>query len=48
MGPFIAEDVKLSIESIPQVQKVEVEFVFEPAWDQSRMSEEAKLDLGML
>lgn len=26
----------------------EVKLVFDPPWDQSRMSEEAKLDLGLL
>ncbi|MDR3219031.1 MAG: iron-sulfur cluster assembly protein [Dysgonamonadaceae bacterium] len=45
---FIAEDVKMSIESITGVQNVEVKIVFEPEWHKDMMSEEAKLELGFL
>ena len=34
--------------SIDGVKGVNVNLVFEPAWDQSMMSEEAKLELGLL
>jgi metal-sulfur cluster biosynthetic enzyme len=30
------------------IEEVEVELVFDPPWDQSRMSDEAKLQLGLL
>jgi metal-sulfur cluster biosynthetic enzyme len=30
------------------VRAVKVDVVFDPPWDQSRMSEAAKLELGML
>ncbi|MDR1632857.1 MAG: iron-sulfur cluster assembly protein [Dysgonamonadaceae bacterium] len=45
---FIAEDVKMRIESIPEIKNVEVKIVFEPEWHQGLMSEEAKLELGFL
>jgi metal-sulfur cluster biosynthetic enzyme len=33
---------------VPGIEDVEVEVVVEPPWDPSRMSEAAKLQLGML
>lgn len=47
MGPVLAGDVKQKILSLPTVTDVEVELVFEPPWDRSMMSDEAKLELGM-
>ena len=34
--------------AIPQVNKVNVKLVFDPPWDQSMLTEEAKLELGLL
>ena len=48
MGPVIIQDVEQAIMSIPQVYKVDVELVFDPPWDSEMMTEEAKLELGML
>lgn len=48
MGPVIAHDAKQRILAIPGVTNVDIEIVFEPAWDQSMMSDVAKLELGML
>ena len=45
---FILEDVRQKIESIDGVKSVEVNVVFEPEWDRDMMTEEAKLELGML
>ena len=39
--------VQEAIQQIPNVGKVTVELVFEPPWDPSRMSDEAKLQLNM-
>jgi FeS assembly SUF system protein len=39
--------VKEAVEQIPDVGKVNVELVFDPPWDPSRMSDEAKLQLNM-
>jgi len=47
MGPVLAGDVKRRVLSLPKVKEVEVELVFEPPWDRSMMSDEAKLQLGM-
>ena len=43
---FILEDVRSKIESVEGVGSVNVNLVFEPAWDQSMMSEEARVELG--
>ncbi|EKE00796.1 MAG: putative metal-sulfur cluster biosynthetic enzyme [uncultured bacterium] len=48
MGPIIAADAKQKVLSLPEVKTVEVEIVFDPPWDRSMMSEQAKLELGML
>ncbi len=48
MADFIVEDVRQKLESIDGLSTVSVNLVFEPEWDQSMMSEEAKLELGML
>ena len=45
---FIVEDVRMKIESIEGVNKVDVNIVFEPEWNKDMMSEEAKLELGFL
>ena len=45
---FILEDVRMKIESVDDVNNVEVNLVFEPEWDKDMMSEEAKLELGFL
>ena len=41
-------DVKEKVASMDGVADADVEIVFEPAWTQDMMSEEAKLELGML
>lgn len=45
---FIVEDVRMKVASVEDVKNVEVNIVFEPAWDKSMMSEEAQLELGFL
>ena len=45
---FIMEDIQMKLESIHGVNKVNVELVFEPEWNKDMMSEEAKLDLGLM
>ena len=48
----VAESLPLEIEEkvnkLNEVQKTMVEVVFEPPWSKEMMSEEAKLELGML
>lgn len=48
MGDFLFEDIRQKVESIEGVKSVNVQLVFEPEWDQSMMSDEAKMELGML
>ncbi len=43
---FILEDVRTKVESVEGVKSANVNLVFEPAWDQSMMSEEARVELG--
>ncbi len=44
----LPEEVKQKIQSIDVVNEAEVELTFDPPWTQDLMSEEAKLELGML
>lgn len=43
---FILEDVRQKVDSLEQVKSANVNLVFEPVWDQSMMTEEAKVELG--
>lgn len=43
---FILEDVRSKIESVSGIKAANIELVFEPIWDQSMMSEEARVELG--
>ncbi len=45
---FIMEDVRLKLESMEGVEKVDVQLVFEPEWNKDMMSEEAKVELGFI
>ena len=50
-GPIADEvvaQVQEAVADVPGVKDVQVELVFEPEWTVDRMSEEAKLELGML
>ena len=48
MADFILEDVNQKMSSIPGINSVKVNIVFEPEWTKDMMSEEAKLELGFL
>lgn len=41
-------EVEEKVKSIDELKSVEVEITFDPPWTQDLMSEEAKLELGML
>lgn len=43
---FIVEDVRTKLKSVEGVKAANINLVFEPVWDQSMMSEEAKVELG--
>lgn len=48
MGEVLVEDVRDRLLGIPTVKDVDVELVFDPPWDYSRMSESARLETGLM
>ena len=48
MGPAIAEDAKTKILLVPGVAAADVRITWEPAWNQSMISEEGKMKLGLI
>jgi metal-sulfur cluster biosynthetic enzyme len=45
--PWILAEVQKVVENIPGVEMADVELVWEPPWNPSRMSEEARASLNM-
>ena len=41
-------EVELRVSAVPGVRDAEVNLVWDPAWDPAKMSDDAKLELGML
>jgi probable FeS assembly SUF system protein SufT len=48
MGPVLERDVRDKVSALPGVKEAAVTVVLEPAWTPARMSEVAKLELGMM
>ena len=48
MGEALKRDAEQKILHLPGVKRVNVELVWDPPWNQSKMSDAAKLKLGML
>lgn len=48
MADFILDDVKQKVEGVTGITKAIVNLVYEPEWSRDMMSEEAKLELGLL
>jgi probable FeS assembly SUF system protein SufT len=48
MGDVLVQDVKDKVEAIPTIRQARVDLVFDPPWDQSMMSEAARLETGMM
>ncbi len=48
MADDLIAGVQQGVKAIDGIQEVKVKLVFDPPWDKSMMSEEAKLELGML
>ena len=48
MGPMLAQDVQNKVLGLEGVEDVAVELVWDPPWNQGMMTEEAKLQLGLL
>ncbi len=47
-GDFLVEDIRQKVGSVEGVKEVKVNIVFEPEWNKDMMSDEAKLELGMM
>jgi probable FeS assembly SUF system protein SufT len=48
MGPMIADDAKNRLLLVPGVDDAEVNLVWEPPWNQSMISEEGRMKLGLV
>ncbi len=48
MGEVLVADIRDKLEIIPTVRKANVELVFDPPWNQSMMSEAARLQTGLM
>jgi len=48
MGPAIAEDAKNKILLVPGVSAAEVRITWEPSWNQQMISEDGKMQLGLI
>lgn len=48
MGEFLVADVREKLLKIPTVEAAEVELTFDPPWNQSMMSEAARLQAGLI
>jgi probable FeS assembly SUF system protein SufT len=48
MGDVLVQDVREKVSVIPTVRNADVQLVFDPPWQQSMMSEAARLQTGMM
>lgn len=48
VAEVLPQEVQEKIRSIDEINDVEIELTFDPPWHQDMMSEEAKLELGLL
>jgi probable FeS assembly SUF system protein SufT len=48
MGDIMRQDLHDAVAALPGVETVDVVLVFDPPWDVSRMSDVARLELGMM
>jgi probable FeS assembly SUF system protein SufT len=47
MGDVLKEDARVAVQSVPGVSEIDIELVWDPPWSQDRMSDAARLQLGM-
>lgn len=47
MADEVIADIKHNVENTPGIEACEIELVFDPVWDQSMLSDEARIALGM-
>lgn len=48
MGPVIAEDARNRVLNVPGVNEARVDIVWDPPWTQSMISEDGKMQLGLI
>ena len=48
MGEVLVQDVREKVQIVPTVARANVELVFDPPWNQTMMSDEARLQTGMM
>lgn len=47
MADQVLQEVQEVVSAVPGVQKCTIELTFEPAWDRSMLSDEARVELGL-
>jgi len=47
MGDVLKDDARARVQTVPGVSEVDVELVWDPPWDQSRLTDAARLELGL-
>ncbi|MBU1196962.1 metal-sulfur cluster assembly factor [Candidatus Micrarchaeota archaeon] len=48
LGPQIVQSIQNEVKQLENVKRVEVEFTFDPPWNESKMSAEGKAELKAL
>ena len=48
MGDILVDDVRTKVEMVPTIVEADVELVFDPPWNQSMMSDVARLETGLM
>ena len=48
MGDILKIEVERKLANLPDVNRVKVEFLFDPPWDMERMTDAARLQLGLM
>ncbi len=47
MADEVINEVQQTVQDVPGIAKCHIELTFEPAWDRSMLSEEARVELGL-
>jgi probable FeS assembly SUF system protein SufT len=47
MGDVLSHEVRSRVQTVPGVEEVDVELVWDPPWDQTRLTDAARLELGL-
>lgn len=48
LGAVIHKEINKKLSSIPSIKKINIQITFDPPWDFSKVSEEAKEELGII